>query len=206
MPGASHGQSLGCECILFSFRRHKNRLSALRADLSHQLRPELFPPERSRKILGRFRGLPANLVAALPGTVTPFCSCTSIPLFIGFSSTWLPIGMTFSFLISSPRVEFASLVLIISIFGAKIALLYVAVGLVLAVSGGWLIERLRMEDQVEGFITAACCKEADIPMLRVKDRLLYAKGQMLQAFKKVFPYILVGVGVGVVIHNRDAEA
>lgn len=164
-----------------------------------------FPPERSRKILGKFRGLPANLVGALLGTVTPFCSCSSIPLFIGFSSAGLPVGVTFSFLISSPMVDLASLVLLISIFGVKIAVLYVVVGLVLAVSGGWLIERLHMEDQVEGFITAACCKEADVPVLRIRDRLLYAKGQMLQTFKKVFPYVLLGVGVGAVIHNWIPE-
>ena len=165
-----------------------------------------FPPERSRKILGRFRGLPANLVAALLGTVTPFCSCSSIPLFIGFSSAGLPVGVTFSFLISSPMVALASLVLLISIFGAKIAVLYVAVGLVIAVFGGWLIEKLKMDDQVESFITGAVCGDADIPTLRVNDRLLYAKEQMAQTFKKVFPYVLAGVGIGAVIHNWIPEA
>lgn len=165
-----------------------------------------FPPERSRKILGRFRGLPANLVAALLGTVTPFCSCSSIPLFIGFSSAGLPVGVTFSFLISSPMVDLASLVLLISIFGAKIAVLYVLVGLVIAVFGGWLIEKLKMDDQVESFISGAVSRDVDIPTLRVSDRLLYAKEQMAQTFKKVFPYVLAGVGIGAVIHNWIPEA
>ena len=165
-----------------------------------------FPPERSRKILGRFRGLFANLIAALLGTVTPFCSCSSIPLFIGFSSAGLPVGVTFSFLISSPMVDLASLVLLMSIFGVKVALLYVIFGLIIAVFGGWLIERLGMEDQVEGFIRAVHTQDADVPTLRVKDRMLYAKGQMLATFKKVFPYVLIGVGIGAVIHNWIPEA
>ena len=165
-----------------------------------------FPPERSRKILGRFRGLLANLVAALLGTVTPFCSCSSIPLFIGFSSAGLPVGVTFSFLISSPMVDLASLVLLMSIFGVKVAVLYVVFGLVIAVLGGWLIEKLRMEDQVEGFIRSVQSADAEIPALRVKDRLSYAGEQMASTFKKVFPYVLIGVGIGAVIHNWIPEA
>jgi len=165
-----------------------------------------FPPERSRKILGRFRGLFANLIAALLGTVTPFCSCSSIPLFIGFSSAGLPVGVTFSFLISSPMVDLASLVLLMGIFGVKVAVLYVILGLIIAVCGGWLIEKLHMEDQVEGFIRGVQAADAAIPTLTVKDRLLYAKEQMAQTFKKVFPYVLVGVGIGAVIHNWVPEA
>lgn len=165
-----------------------------------------FPPERSKKILGRFHGVGANIIAALLGTVTPFCSCSSIPLFIGFTSAGLPVGVTFSFLISSPMVDLGSLVLLMSIFGAKVAVLYVILGLVLAVAGGTLIEKLKMERYVESFILTAGTVDITSPDLTKKDRLQYAKEQMLTTFKKVFPYILVGVGVGAVIHNWIPEA
>ena len=165
-----------------------------------------FPPERSRSILGRFHGLFANLIAALLGTVTPFCSCSSIPLFIGFSSAGLPVGVTFSFLISSPMVDLASLVVLMSIFGVRIAVLYVVFGLAIAVLGGWLIEKLKMEDQVEGFIRSVRGAEADVPTLRQTERLHYGWEQMAQTFKKVFPYVLIGVGIGAVIHNWIPEA
>ena len=145
-----------------------------------------FPPERSKKIMGRFHGIWANCIAALLGTVTPFCSCSSIPLFIGFTSAGLPLGVTFSFLISSPMVDLGSLVLLMSIFGAKVAILYVVLGLVLAVAGGTLIEMLHMENQ--------------------KERLVFAKDQVTETFKKVFPYILIGVGIGAVIHNWIPES
>ena len=160
-----------------------------------------FPPERSKKILGRFHGVWANIVAALLGTVTPFCSCSSIPLFIGFTSAGLPVGVTFSFLISSPMVDLGSLLLLMSIFGAKVAVIYVAVGLVIAVAGGALIEKLRMEKYVESFILKAGSVDIAAPDLTKRDRLTYAKEQMLITFKKVFPYILIGVGIGAVIHN-----
>ncbi len=160
-----------------------------------------FPPERSKKILGRFHGLGANCVAALLGTVTPFCSCSSIPLFIGFTSAGLPVGVTFSFLISSPMVDLGSLILLMSIFGAKVALIYVAVGLIIAVIGGTLIEKLRMGRYVESFILNAAGADIDAPELAVRDRLAYAYEQMRTTFKKVFPYILIGVGIGAVIHN-----
>lgn len=164
-----------------------------------------FPPERTKKILGRFHGLGANLIAALLGTVTPFCSCSSIPLFIGFTSAGLPLGVTFSFLISSPMVDLGSLVLLMSIFGAKVAIVYVILGLVIAVLGGTLIEKLHLENQVEEFIRNA--KQIDIPQeeLTVKDRLKYAWDQVAETFKKVFPYILVGVGIGAFIHNWIPE-
>jgi len=165
-----------------------------------------FPPERSKKIMGRFHGLWANCIAALLGTVTPFCSCSSIPLFIGFTSAGLPLGVTFSFLISSPMVDLGSLLLLMSIFGAKVAVTYVAVGLVVAVIGGTVIERLHMENQVEDFIRAAGAVDIDSPTLTQKERLVYAKEQMTGTFKKVFPYILVGVGIGAVIHNWIPEA
>lgn len=165
-----------------------------------------FPPERSRKILGRFHGIGANCVAALLGTVTPFCSCSSIPLFIGFTSAGLPLGVTFSFLISSPMVDLGSLLLLMSIFGWKIAVIYVAVGLIIAVAGGTLIEKLRMGKYVESFILTAGSVDIESPDLTKKDRLVYAKEQMLSTFKKVFPYILVGVGIGAVIHNWIPEA
>ena len=160
-----------------------------------------FPPERTKKILGRFHGIGANVIAALLGTVTPFCSCSSIPLFIGFTSAGLKLGVTFSFLISSPMVDLGSLVLLMSIFGAKVAIVYVILGLVIAVAGGTLIEKLHLENQVEKFIRNA--KQIDVPQeeLTVKDRLKYSAEQVAGTLKKVFPYILIGVGVGAFIHN-----
>lgn len=164
-----------------------------------------FPPERSKKILGRFHGIWANCVAALLGTVTPFCSCSSIPLFIGFTSAGLPLGVTFSFLISSPMVDLGSLILLMSIFGAKVAVVYVLIGLVLAVVGGTLIEKLHMEQYVEEFIRHAGSVDIESPSLTKRDRVTYAKDQAFSTFKKVFPYILVGVGIGSVIHNWIPE-
>lgn len=165
-----------------------------------------FPPERSKRILGRFHGIGANIIGALLGTVTPFCSCSSIPIFMGFTSAGLPLGVTFSFLISSPMVDLGSLVLLMSIFGVKIAVAYVVLGLVIAVIGGTLIEKLHMEKYVEDFIRNAN-SSVDIasPNLTVKDRMVYAKDQVISTFQKVFPYILVGVGVGAVIHNWIPE-
>lgn len=164
-----------------------------------------FPPERTKRILGRFHGIGANILAALLGTVTPFCSCSSIPLFIGFTSAGLPIGVTFSFLISSPMVDIGSLVLLMSIFGTKVAVVYVLLGLVIAVAGGTLIEKLNLENQVEEFIRNA--KQIDIPLeeLTVIDRMKYAWEQVVETLKKVFPYILVGVGIGAFIHNWIPE-
>lgn len=165
-----------------------------------------FPPERSKKILGKFHGIGANIIGALLGTVTPFCSCSSIPLFIGFTSAGLPLGVTFSFLISSPMVDLGSLVLLMSIFGWKIAILYVILGLVVAVIGGTLIEKLHMEKYVEDFIRNASSVDLDSPELSQKDRLIYAKDQVVSTFKKVFPYILAGVGIGAIIHNWIPES
>ena len=165
-----------------------------------------FPPERSRKIMGRFHGIGANIVGALLGTVTPFCSCSSIPIFMGFTSAGLPLGVTFSFLISSPMVDLGSLVLLMSIFGAKIAIAYVILGLVIAVIGGTLIEKLHMEDQIADFIrNSNSSVNIEAPDLTVKDRLIYAKDQVISTFKKVFPYILIGVGIGALIHNWIPE-
>lgn len=165
-----------------------------------------FPPERSRRILGRFRGMGANVVSALLGTVTPFCSCSSIPLFIGFTSAGLPLGATFSFLISSPMVDLGSLVLLMSIFGARVALIYVALGLVVAIVGGAVIEKMHMEAYVEGFVRTAGRVEIDSPALTARERAAYAREQMTGTFKKVFPYILVGVGIGALIHNWIPES
>ncbi len=164
-----------------------------------------FPPERSKRILGRFRGIGANCVAALLGTVTPFCSCSSIPLFIGFTSAGLPLGVTFSFLISSPMVDIGSLLLLMGIFGWKVAVIYVVVGLIIAVIGGTLIEKLHMEKHVESFILTSDSVDIESPDLTRKDRLVYAKEQMLATFKKVLPYILIGVGIGAIIHNWIPE-
>ena len=165
-----------------------------------------FPPERSKKILGRFHGIGANIISALLGTVTPFCSCSSIPLFIGFTSAGLPLGVTFSFLISSPMVDLGSLVLLMSIFGVKVAVIYVLVGLVIAVAGGTIIEKLHMEKYVESFILSAGSVDIESPTLTKAERVQYAKEQVVSTFKKVFPYILVGVGIGAVIHNWIPES
>ncbi|MBS6722878.1 MAG: permease [Clostridiales bacterium] len=165
-----------------------------------------FPPERSKRILGRFHGIRANIISALLGTVTPFCSCSSIPLFIGFTSAGLPLGVTFSFLISSPMVDLGSLVLLMSIFGTKVALVYVLLGLVIAVAGGMIIEKMHMEKYVESFVLSAGSVDIESPDLTVRERLIYAKEQMAETFKKVFPYILLGVGIGAVIHNWIPES
>lgn len=164
-----------------------------------------FPPERTKKILGRFRGLKANIIAALLGTVTPFCSCSSIPLFIGFTSAGLSLGVTFSFLISSPMVDLGSLVLLMSIFGGKVAIVYVLLGLLIAVVGGTIIEKLHLEDQTEDFIREA--KSIDLPQdeLSKRDRCKYAWEQVVSTAKKVFPYVVVGVGIGAFIHNWIPE-
>ena len=164
-----------------------------------------FPPERTKKILGRFHGVGANIIAALLGTVTPFCSCSSIPLFIGFTSAGLPLGVTFSFLISSPMVDLGSLVLLMSIFGWKVAVIYVLVGLVIAVVGGTLIEKLHLENQVEEYIRNG--RSLDVPQeeLHFKDRMKYAVEQVVSTAKKVAPYVLVGVGIGAIIHNWIPE-
>ncbi len=165
-----------------------------------------FPPERSRRILGRFHGVGANIISALLGTVTPFCSCSSIPLFIGFTSAGLPLGVTFSFLISSPMVDLGSLVLLMSIFGARVAVVYVVVGLVLAVLGGTLIERLHMEKYVEDFILHSGRVDISSPALTKRERLQYTREQVASTFRKVFPYILAGVGIGALIHNWIPES
>ena len=164
-----------------------------------------FPPERTRKILGRFKGIRANILAALLGTVTPFCSCSSIPLFIGFTGAGLPLGVTFSFLISSPMVDLGSLVLLMSIFGWRVAIVYVAVGLVIAVAGGTLIEKMHLEDQVEEFIRNGKAIDVVQEELTKKDRLEYAWQQVVSTAKKVAPYVLIGVGIGAVIHNWIPE-
>lgn len=164
-----------------------------------------FPPERTKKILGRFRGIGANIIAALLGTVTPFCSCSSIPLFIGFTSAGLPLGVTFSFLISSPMVDLGSLVLLMSIFGWRVAVIYVVLGLVIAVAGGTLIEKLRLERYVEDYIRNG--RSLDLPQeeLHFKERMAYAWEQVVSTARKVFPYVLAGVGIGAVIHNWIPE-
>lgn len=164
-----------------------------------------FPPERTKKILGRFHGIGANCAAALLGTVTPFCSCSSIPLFIGFTSAGLPLGVTFSFLISSPMVDLGSLVLLMSIFGWKVAAVYVVLGLVTAVVGGTLIEKIHLEEQVEEFIRNGHAMDVPQEELHWNDRLQYAWEQVVSTAKKVAPYVLIGVGIGAIIHNWIPE-
>ncbi len=164
-----------------------------------------FPQERTKKILGKFKGIWANIIAALLGTVTPFCSCSSIPLFIGFTSAGLPLGVTFSFLISSPMVDLGSLVLLMSIFGWKIAVVYVIVGLIIAVVGGTLIEKMHLENQVQEFIRNGHAIDVLQEELTKKDRLKFAWEQVVETAKKVVPYVLIGVGIGAVIHNWIPE-
>lgn len=164
-----------------------------------------FPPERSKRILGRLHGIWANIVFRSAGNSNTLCSCSSIPLFIGFTSAGLPLGVTFSFLVSSPMVDLGSLVLLMSIFGAKVAIVYVVVGLVISVVGGTLIEKLHMEKYVESFILSAGGVDIESPDPTIRERLTYAKEQMLDTFKKVFPYILIGVGIGALIHNWIPE-
>lgn len=165
-----------------------------------------FPPERTKKILGRFNGLSGNILAALLGTVTPFCSCSSIPLFIGFTSAGLPLGVTFSFLISSPLVDLASVILLASIFNWKVALAYVIVGLILAVFGGTTISKLKMEKYVESFVFNSVMADVQQEELTRRDRIEYAKDQVLDIIKKVWLYILIGVGIGAAIHNYIPES
>ena len=166
-----------------------------------------FPPERSRKIMGRFHGIGANIIGALLGTVTPFCSCSSIPIFMGFTSAGLPLGVTFSFLISSPMVDLGSLIMLMSIFGVKIAVAYVILGLIIAVLGGTFIEKLHMEDQIADFIrNSNSSVDIEAPDLSILDRLVYSRDQVVSTFKKVFPYILAGVAIGAVIHNWIPES
>ena len=178
-------------------------LSALIFTISYV--QSFFPPERTRKILGNFKGVAANILGALLGTITPFCSCSSIPLFIGFTSAGLPIGVTFSFLISSPLVDLASVLLLASIFNWRIAIAYVIVGLILAVLGGSIISKLKLEKYVEPFVFTNKVLEMPQETLSVKDRLSFSKDQVLDIIKRVWLYILIGVGIGAAIHNWIPE-
>ena len=164
-----------------------------------------FPPERTRKILGRYKGISANILGAFLGTVTPFCSCSSIPLFIGFTNAGLPIGVTFSFLISSPLVDLASVILLASIFNWKIAIAYVAVGLILAVIGGTSISKLKLEKYVELFVYNNKVVEVEQEVMTTRDRIDYSRNQVLDIIKKVWLYIIIGVGIGAAIHNWIPE-
>ena len=160
-----------------------------------------YPPERTRAILSRFSGLYGNILGALLGTITPFCSCSSIPLFIGFTSAGLPLGVTFSFLLSSPLVDLASLILLASIFNWKIAIVYVVVGIILAVIGGTIISRLNLENYVEPFAFGNQISDYEQQDLTVANRLDFAKEQVLDIAKRVWIYILIGVSIGAAIHN-----
>ncbi len=165
-----------------------------------------FPPERTKKILGKFKGIKANIIAALIGTVTPFCSCSSIPLFIGFTNAGLPLGVTFSFLISSPLVDLASIILLASIFNWTIAIAYVIVGLIIAIIGGTIIGKLNLEKYVEPFVLKKVnIQDINNIKLTKKDRLKYSKEQVLGIIKKVWLYVLIGVLIGALIHNWIPE-
>lgn len=165
-----------------------------------------FPPERTKKILSRYHGIGANTLGALMGTITPFCSCSSIPLFIGFTRAGLTSGVTFSFLISSPLVDLGAFVLLTSIFGFKVALAYVIVGLVLAVIGGTIIEKTGWGKQIEPFVLEGENVDMDSIKLSQKERFAYAKDQMIFTYKKVVLYILIGVLIGSVIHNAIPQS
>ncbi|KXG74393.1 permease [Thermotalea metallivorans] len=160
-----------------------------------------FPPERTKKILGGIRGIKGNILGALLGTITPFCSCSSIPIFIGFTAAGLPLGVTFSFLISSPLVDLASLLLLMSFFGAKIAIAYVVVGLILAVVGGTFIDKLRLEKYVEGYVREIESMDVDVIEMTHEERISYAKGQVKDIIQRVWLYVFIGVGIGAAIHN-----
>ena len=160
-----------------------------------------FPPERTKKILGSVKGIKGNILGALLGTITPFCSCSSIPIFMGFTSAGLPLGVTFSFLISSPLVDLASFLLLVSFFGLKIALVYVVVGLVLAVLGGTIIDKLNMTKYVESYVYEVKELDNEIEKMNRNDRISYSKDQVKDVFKKVWLYVLIGVGIGAAIHN-----
>ncbi|MPW26796.1 permease [Alkalibaculum sp. M08DMB] len=160
-----------------------------------------FPPERTKKLLGGIKGVRGNILGALLGTITPFCSCSSIPIFIGFTSAGLPVGITFSFLISSPLVDLASLLLLMSFFGPKIAIAYVIVGLVLAVIGGTIIDKLKMDEYIEGYVKEIEDVDAEIEEMTRKERITYAKEQVVEIFHRVWLYVLIGVGIGALIHN-----
>jgi uncharacterized membrane protein YraQ (UPF0718 family) len=204
--GIDTGTRLGASLRFFLFDAVKilSLLSALIFIISYI--QSHFPPERTKRILGGFHGIGANAASALLGTLTPFCSCSSIPLFIGFTNAGLPVGVTFSFLISSPLVDLGALVLLIGAFGFRIAIAYVVVGLLLAIVGGTLLDRLGMEKYVEKFAAPAGAVDISEPELTRRDRLLYAKEQMLATLRKVWPYVLVGVGIGALIHNWIPEA
>ena len=203
--GLDTGQRLGgsIQFFIYDFIKIMVLLGCLILIISYI--QSYFPPERTKKILGGMKGIGANVVAALLGTVTPFCSCSSIPLFIGFTSAGLPLGVTFSFLISSPMVDLGSLVLLMSIFGWKVAVVYVLVGLLIAVAGGTLIEKMHLEDQVQEFIRNG--KSIDLPVEEITktDRLKYAWAQVVSTAKKVVPYVVLGIAVGAVIHNWIPE-
>lgn len=162
-----------------------------------------FPPERTKKILGKFNGISGNIMGALLGTVTPFCSCSSIPLFIGFTQAGLPIGVSFSFLISSPLVDLASVLLLASIFNWSVAMAYVIVGIILAVVGGTIISKLKLEKYVEPFVFEHVEGRVDItlPTLSKRDRISYSKDQVKEIVTRVWKYVLIGVGIGALIHN-----
>ena len=203
--GLDTGQRLGgsIQFFIYDFIKIMVLLGCLILIISYI--QSYFPPERTKKILGGMKGIGANVVAALLGTVTPFCSCSSIPLFIGFTSAGLPLGVTFSFLISSPMVDLGSLVLLMSIFGWKVAVVYVLMGLLIAVAGGTLIEKMHLEDQVQEFIRNG--KSIDLPVEEITktDRLKYAWDQVVSTAKKVVPYVVLGIAVGAVIHNWIPE-
>lgn len=160
-----------------------------------------FPPERTKKILTKFKGISGATVSALLGTVTPFCSCSSIPIFIGFSNAGLPLGVTFSFLISSPMVDLASLLLLAGFFGMNVSILYVVLGLIVAIVGGTIISKLNLDDQIQTYTEHTRDLYSESENFNQKQRLNYAKEDTFAIIKNVYKYIFVGVGIGALIHN-----
>ena len=160
-----------------------------------------FPPERTKKILGKFNGIKGNIMGALLGTITPFCSCSSIPIFIGFVSSGMPMGVTISFLISSPFVDLASMLLLMSLFGPAVAFTYMVVGITLAVIGGIIVQKLGYDKHIQDFVKNARPVDIESTEMTKAERRNYAYEQMTSTLRKVFVYILIGVCIGALIHN-----
>ena len=161
-----------------------------------------FPPEKTKKFLSKAKfPMLNNLLAALLGIVTPFCSCSAVPLFIGFVEAGVPLGVTFSFLISAPMVNEVALVLLWGLFGWKIALIYIVSGVIISTVAGWIMGKLKLEKWVEGFVYKIEAKQVDDKKQATKDRVDYAKKYAVDIVKSVWIYVIIGVGLGALMHG-----
>ncbi|MBM7853917.1 uncharacterized membrane protein YraQ (UPF0718 family) [Desulfohalotomaculum tongense] len=165
-----------------------------------------FPPERTKKILTRFGGVKGNIMASLLGIVTPFCSCSSVPLFIGFVEAGIPLGVTFSFLITSPIVNEAAFAILLGTFGVKIAAVYVAAGVLLGVLGGIVIGRMKMEKEVEDYVYKLKVGEAEIQEMTVQERIDFALNNVKDILRRIWLFLFIGIGLGAAIHGYAPEA